>query len=105
MEKKISGTADRPRLIVFRSLKHIYVQVIDDEKGCTLVSASTLSKELVDKLKGKKKKEQSSLVGELIGKKCIQQGIAKVVFDRGEHQYHGRIQAIADAARTAGLKF
>jgi len=105
MTNKISGTKDRPRLRIFRSAKHIYAQVIDDIKGVTLLTASTLSKEIKPNIKGKNKKEQAKLVGEFIGKKCIESGIKKVVFDRGECQYHGRIKSIADSARSAGLEF
>jgi large subunit ribosomal protein L18 len=105
IRKKISGTPERPRLVVFRSLQHIYAQVINDDTGSTLASASTLSEELTDSLKGKKKAEQAALVGELIAKKCVTAKIEKVVFDRSGFIYHGRVQALADGARKGGLQF
>jgi large subunit ribosomal protein L18 len=105
IRKKISGTPVRPRLVVFRSLQHIYAQVINDDTGNTLASASTLSEELEATLKGKKKAEQASLVGELIAKKCVDAKIDKVVFDRGGFIYHGRVQALAEGARKGGLQF
>lgn len=99
---QLFGTASRPRLSVFRSNAHIYAQIIDDEKGETLASASTLEREkdgMRVNLSGAK------AVGELVAKRAIEHGIAKVVFDRSGYLYHGRIKAIADAARAAGLKF
>lgn len=105
VRKHLSGTASRPRLNVYRSLNHIYVQIIDDEKGVTLVSASTLDKEVLNNLKGKNKTEQAKLVGELAGKRAIAKKIKTVVFDRGGYLYTGRIQAVADGAREAGLEF
>ena len=102
---RIAGTAERPRLNVFRSLGHIYAQVIDDIAGHTLVSASTIDRELRDKVAGKGKSEAAKLVGETIGKKALEKGITGVVFDRGGNIYHGRIKAVAEGAREAGLKF
>jgi large subunit ribosomal protein L18 len=101
---KVSGTPQRPRLAVFRSLAHIYAQVIDDERGHTLVSASTLEPGLRDKREGTKT-EQARLVGRAIGERAREQGVEAVVFDRGGFLYHGRVAALADAAREAGLKF
>jgi large subunit ribosomal protein L18 len=105
IRKKVAGTAERPRMSVFRSTRHIYAQVINDETGTTLVSASTLSPELADGLKGTKKAVQAQKVGELIAKKCVEAKIAKVVFDRNGFIYHGRVEALANAARKAGLNF
>lgn len=105
VRKKISGTADQPRLSVFRSLNHIYAQVIDDVSGSTIVAASTTDPEIKASLDGKKKTEQAEIVGSLIGKRAQDKGISKVVLDRGGYQYHGRIKALAEAARKAGLRF
>ncbi|MGG1313142.1 50S ribosomal protein L18 [Cohnella laeviribosi] len=105
VRKKISGTAERPRLSVFRSSKHIYAQLIDDVKGVTLASASTLDKELASQIKNGGNVESAAKVGELIAKRAKEKGYERVVFDRGGYLYHGRIQALADAAREAGLKF
>lgn len=102
---KVSGTAERPRLNVFRSLEHIYVQVIDDEAGKTLVSASTLDKNLVSDLEGKNKKERAELVGKAVAQRAIAAGVTTVIFDRGGYKYHGRVKALADGAREGGLKF
>lgn len=102
---KISGTAERPRLNVFRSLEHIYAQVIDDETGNTIVSASTLDKSLRDNLAGKGKKDQAKAIGEIVAERAKDAGIETVVFDRGGFIYHGRIKALADGAREGGLKF
>ena len=96
---KVSGSAERPRMSVFRSNKQIYVQVIDDEAQKTLVAASSLGFEKMNK------SEQAAKVGELIAKKAIEAGISAVVFDRHGYLYHGRVKAVADAARNAGLKF
>lgn len=104
VRKKIQGTPERPRLNVFRSSKHMYAQIIDDSKGVTLVSASTLDKELKD-LDNGGNVEAARKVGELIAKRAKENGINKVVFDRGGYLYHGRVQALADAAREAGLEF
>lgn len=102
---KIRGTAARPRLSIFRSLSNIFAQVIDDEQGRTLVSASTIDKELATQLDGKNKSEAAKLVGELVAKRAVAAGIEAVVFDRGGFRYHGRVAALADGAREAGLKF
>jgi len=102
---KISGTPDRPRLNVSRSLKHIYAQVIDDVAGHTLVSASTLDESLAQELEGKTKREQSAIVGKAVAERAMDAGIAEVVFDRGGYLYHGRIKALAEGARESGLKF
>jgi large subunit ribosomal protein L18 len=101
----MKGTSERPRLNVFRSLKHIYVQAIEDTTGKTLVSASTASPELKGSLKYPGNVEAAKKVGELIAKKCLEKGIQKVVFDRNGYLYHGRVKALAEAARTNGLIF
>ena len=100
----VSGTAEKPRLNVFRSLSNIYAQVIDDAKGRTLVSASTMEQAFKD-LKGTGNQEAAKAVGKLIAERALAQGISAVVFDRGGHVYHGRVKALAEAAREAGLKF
>jgi len=100
---KISGTPERPRLNVFRSNQHIYAQLIDDTKGVTLASASTLEKDL--DLESTKNIEAAKKVGELIAKRALEKGYKKVVFDRGGYLYHGRVKALAEAAREAGLEF
>jgi large subunit ribosomal protein L18 len=105
VRKNISGSTERPRLCVFRSDKHIYVQVVDDVRGITLVSASTVAPEYKQMEPAKGKVRAAQRVGELIAQKAKAQGITKVVFDRSGYIYHGRIQALADAARTAGLDF
>src|SRR5690606_15914277 len=105
VRKKISGTPERPRLSVFRSLKHTYAQLIDDTRGVTLVSASTLDKELAGQIKNGGNVEAARKVGELIAKRALEKGYTKVVFDRGGYLYHGRDRALADAAREAGLEF
>lgn len=103
VRKKIEGTTARPRLNIFRSAKHIYAQIIDDTKGATLVAASSLDKELGAGNGGNA--EAARKVGELIAKRAKANGIEAVVFDRGGYIYHGRVQALADAAREAGLQF
>lgn len=106
IRKKISGTAERPRLSVFRSLHHIYAQLIDDTKGITLMVASTVEPELKNKLKGKCGNiEAAKAVGSAIAERAIAKGIKKVVFDRGGQIYHGRVKALAEAAREGGLEF
>ena len=105
VRKSVIGTAERPRLNVFRSLDEIYVQVIDDNKGHTLVSASTLDNELKKKLKGKTKREQAKLVGQTVADRAKEKGIKDVVFDRGGFKYIGRVAALADGARENGLQF
>ncbi len=102
---KLAGTAERPRLNVFRSLEHIYVQVIDDENGRTIVSASTVDKNLRADLDGKTKKEQATMVGKAVAERAQAAGVKQVVFDRGGYLYHGRIRALADGAREGGLEF
>jgi len=101
---QIFGLPDRPRLSVYRSLHHVYAQVIDDSKGRTLAFASTRGDELKS-LKKKSNQEAAAAVGEAVAKKAIQAGIKKVVFDRGSKIYHGRVKAVAEAARKAGLEF
>lgn len=105
VRKKIVGASERPRLNVYRSNKHIYAQIIEDATGKTLMAASTLNKDLKDKLGNVKKTEAAKKIGEFMAKKAIAKGIDKVVFDRGGFLYHGRIKAVADGAREAGLKF
>jgi len=105
VRKRVFGTPDRPRLNVFRSLKHIYAQIIDDERGHTLAAASTLDPELRPRLKGLKKTEQARLVGELVAKRALARGIKRVVFDRGGYLYHGRVRALAEGSRAGGLEF
>ena len=102
---KVSGTASRPRLNVYRSLSHIYVQIIDDEARVTLASYSTMAKELKVKAKKLTKKEAAKLVGQEIGKIALKKGINEVVFDRGGYLYSGRVQMVAQGARESGLKF
>lgn len=104
VRKKVEGTPERPRLAVFRSLTHIYAQVIDDEKGHTVAAASTLEKDL--KATAKTNKTASAkAVGDAVAKKAIAAGVTQVVFDRGGNRYHGRVKALAEAAREAGLEF
>jgi large subunit ribosomal protein L18 len=105
VRSKVEGTTERPRLTVFRSLNHIYAQVIDDVKGVTLASASTVDAEVTGSLEGKNKKAQAELIGQTIAKRAMEKGVATVVFDRGGYKYLGRVQALADAARKVGLKF
>lgn len=104
IRNRISGTPERPRLNVFRSLEHIYAQVIDDVAGQTLVSASTVDKEIARQVAGKKKQEQAAIVGQVVAQRALDAGIQEVVFDRGGYLYHGRIKAVADGARKGGLK-
>ncbi len=105
LRKKIVGRADRPRLAVFRSVVHIYAQIIDDSSGNTLASASTLDAEAKDQLSGMNKSAKAGVVGKLVAERGIAAGISKVVFDRGGNQYHGRVKALAEAARAGGLEF
>lgn len=105
VRNKISGTKKCPRLNVYRSLNNIYVQLIDDDKGVTLASCSTLDKEIAEKIKGKTKSEQAYIVGQTIGERAKTAKIKEVVFDRGGYIYTGRVQKVADGARDAGLKF
>ena len=102
---KISGSPERPRLNIFRSLKHIYAQVIDDIDGNTLVTASTIDGEVAKETAGKTKIEQAAVVGKVLAGRAQAAGINQVVFDRGGYLYHGRVKALAEAAREAGLKF
>lgn len=106
IRKKISGTAQRPRISVFRSANQIYAQLIDDANGKTLVSASTKSEEILSEIKDAKGKiEKSKIVGKLLGKKAIDSGITEAVFDKSGYDFHGRIKALADGARESGVKF
>ena len=105
IRKKISGTPARPRLTVFRSLKHIYAQVIDDEAGQTLAHVSTQTPELKEAIAELDKKGAAKKVGELLAKKCLEKNVTAVVFDRNGLVYHGRIAAVAEGAREAGLQF
>jgi large subunit ribosomal protein L18 len=102
---KVEGTTSRPRLCVFRSLNHIYAQVVDDSRQHTLASASTLDMELAGELAGKSKTARAGLVGSLIAKQALAGGVKEAAFDRGGYKYHGRVKALAEAARSAGLKF
>jgi len=105
VRKSLTGTAERPRLNVFRSLTGIYAQVIDDHAGHTLASASTVDGELSEKLKGLKKSEQAKLIGQTVAERAKGKGITAVVFDRGGYRYFGRVKALADGAREGGLQF
>jgi large subunit ribosomal protein L18 len=102
---RVKGTTSRPRLCVFRSLQHIYAQVIDDLQGHTLASASTIDPEIKGETNGKKKTTQAELVGSLVAKRALGVGIKQVVFDRGGYRYHGRVKTLAEAARQGGLRF
>ncbi len=105
IKKIVSGTAERPRLSVYRSLNNIYAQLIDDTSGSTIVSASSLNKEVTEDLKKVKgKKDKGKVIGNLIAKKAIEKNITTVVFDRNGYKYHGRVQAVAEGAREGGLK-
>lgn len=105
VRKHVFGTAERPRLNVYRSLNHIYAQVIDDTRGITLVSASTVDNEARALVEGQDKTAQAKVVGKLVAERAKKAGISKVVFDRGGFKYQGRVQALADASREAGLDF
>ena len=105
VRSKVNGTAERPRLNVHRSLNQIYCQVIDDSKGVTLVSASTVDKNIAESINGKTKQEAAFIVGETIAKLAIEKGIKAVVFDRAGYLYAGRVKALADGARNGGLDF
>ena len=102
---KVSGTTERPRLNVFRSLSNIYAQVIDDTKGITLASASTMDKTVLKSIEGKTKQEAAFIVGQTVAKNAMSKGIKTVVFDRAGYQYTGRVKALAEGAREAGLEF
>lgn len=105
IRNKVSGTPERPRLSIYRSLNNMYAQIIDDVKGHTLVSASTLDKEIKEKANKGGNKEAAKLVGELVAKRALEKGINTVVFDRGGYIYHGRVKELAEGAREAGLQF
>ncbi len=105
IRRKISGTSDRPRLTVYRSLKHIYAQVIDDVAGKTIASAGSNSKALKDEVKDEKKSDAAKKIGAAVAKAAMEKGVTQVVFDRNGFDYHGRIAAVAQGAREAGLKF
>jgi large subunit ribosomal protein L18 len=105
VRQKVNGNGDRPRLCVFRSLNHIYAQVIDDSRSHTLVAASSLDAEIQSDLKGKSKTARAEVVGSLLAKRAKVKKISQVAFDRGGFRYHGRVKALADAARKGGLKF
>jgi len=105
VRKKISGTPERPRLCVYRSLNHIYAQIINDHNGTTLAAASTLDRDLKEVIADKTKKEAAKIVGEAVAKKALEKGIKQVVFDRSGYIYHGRILEVAAGAREAGLEF
>ncbi|MBN2037133.1 MAG: 50S ribosomal protein L18 [Chitinispirillaceae bacterium] len=105
IRKKIFGTSERPRLCVRRSLNHIYAQLVDDENGITIAEAGSTAKECVARGAGKKKMEISKLVGEMLAEKAKEKGVQRVVFDRKGYLYHGRVKALADAARSKGLVF
>ena len=105
LRRRVKGTEDRPRLSVFRSLNHIYAQIIDDTIGATITAASSLDSDITSQNKTSTKKDISSLVGKLLGNRAKQKSINKVVMDRGGYKYHGRIEALAKAAREEGLNF
>jgi large subunit ribosomal protein L18 len=105
VRSKIYGTAERPRLCVYRSLKNVYLQIIDDTTGTTLVAASTKTPALQEELKGKNFSERAAVAGKLVAQKALDAGITTVVFDRSGYLYHGKIKAVAEAAREGGLKF
>ncbi len=105
IRKRVSGTAERPRMVVFRSNKQIYVQVVDDEQGVTLAAAASNDKELAAVCKGKNGVETAAIVGKAIAERASAKGINKVSFDRGGYLYHGRVKSLADAAREGGLEF
>ncbi len=105
VRNKVSGTPERPRLSVYRSLNHIYAQIIDDVAGKTLVACSTMDKALTETIKDLTKSEAAKVVGQEVAKRALEKGITDVVFDRGGYIYMGRVQSVADGAREAGLKF
>jgi len=105
VRRKVTGIISRPRLGVFRSLNHIYAQLIDDSRGQTLVSMSTLDSQVRSKTDGMGKSKKAGIVGTLLAEKALNKGIKQVVFDRGGYRYHGRVKALAEAARKAGLEF
>jgi large subunit ribosomal protein L18 len=105
LRETVYGTASRPRLAVFRSARHIYAQVIDDDAGHTMASASSLQAEVAEQIKGLKRVAAAKVVGAVVAKHALAAGVSSVVFDRGGFKYHGRIQALAEGAREAGLEF
>jgi len=105
LRERLQGTAAKPRLWVFRSLQHIYAQVIDDTVGHTLAAASTVDGEIRAGAEGRNKTDEAKLVGELVAKRALEKGIQQVVFDRGGYRYHGRVKALAEGARAGGLQF
>ena len=105
VRQKVTGTISRPRLCVFRSLNHVHAQLIDDSRGQTLVSMSTLDSQVRSKTDGMEKGKKAGIVGTLLAEEALSKGIRQVVFDRGSYKYHGRVKALAEAARKAGLEF
>jgi len=105
VRRKVQGSSEKPRLCVFRSLSHIYAQVIDDVSRTTLASASDVEKDVTSRANGKKKADVATIVGTLVAERAKQKGISRVVFDRGGYPFHGRIKALAEAARAGGLDF
>jgi len=105
LRRRVKGTSDRPRLSVFRSLNHIYVQVVDDTTGVTLAAASTLENSIIEEVKSNDKSAKSKKVGSAIAERAKEKGVTSVVFDRGGYRYHGRVQALAEGAREGGLVF
>lgn len=105
VRRTVTGNPERPRLNVFRSLRHIYAQIIDDTVDHTLISASTMETEVSSQCGSMKKAEAAKVVGRVLGQRALARGVTKVVFDRGGYQYHGRVKALAEAAREAGLEF
>jgi large subunit ribosomal protein L18 len=105
VRKSVSGTTERPRLNVFRSLRHIYAQIINDEVGNTLVSASTLDAEVMEQIDGMDKTSQARVVGKVLAERALAQGVSRIVFDRGGYRYHGRVKALAEGSREGGLEF
>jgi large subunit ribosomal protein L18 len=105
VRRRVFGTPERPRLNIFRSLNHIYAQVIDDSRGVTLASASTIDKEVRAEVQGLPKAEQAKLVGQTLARRALERGVEQVVFDRGGYLYHGRVKALAEGSREGGLKF
>ncbi len=105
IRKRVLGTPERPRLSVFRSARHIYAQIIDDRSACTLAAASSLEKAVAEAAAGRKKTDKAVLVGQLVAQRARARGIEKVVFDRNGFLYHGRVKAVSDGAREAGLQF
>ena len=105
IRKHVNGTAEKPRMVVFRSNKQIYVQVVDDEQGKTLVAAASNDKALAAECKGKSGIEAAAIVGKAIASRCLEKGITTICFDRGGYLFHGRVKSLADAAREGGLNF